>query len=355
MKQIINILKWIVILIILLGLAGFVYVFMKVNEPHTTEAQEIVFVVEPGWATNQVAERLEAEGLIDRALFFKFYVYFKKQGSQLKAGRYVLSSDMSIREIVNVIAGGKALSTDVKFTVIEGWTLADIARALEESGIVKQRDFLKLSAEDFQKEFTFLSEQPAKYASLEGYLFPDTYLFAKDSQPVELAGKMLANFDRKVTGDLREESKNKGQNLYEIVTLASVIEREVGRNLKKGTRLEAEELEKLRGERRLVAGVFYNRLKAGMLLESDATVAYITGRKGNRATIEETKIDSPYNTYKYPGLPAGPIANPSLDSILAAIYPAKTDYFYFLMAIDGTAHFARTLEEHRVNRAKYLE
>ncbi len=333
-----------------------VYVFIKVDQPFTTDGlSEKIFTVPSGWTTGQIAASLEKEGLISKALFFKFYIAYKKQSGKIQAGHYVLRSSMSIREIVDIMVSGRALSRGVKFTAIEGWAMEDVAQALEENEIVAERDFLRLRTQDFVEEFEFLENQPAAYASLEGFLFPDTYLFSKNSPPDMVAYKMLANFDKKLTEELRQQIWKQGKTIFEIITLASIIEKEVGRNVKPGTKLSSERLAELQVERRFVASVFYNRLEIGKPLESDATVGYVTGSQSTRATLAETKIDSPYNTYKYKGLPPGPISNPSLDAIIAAINPAKSEYLYFLTAPDGTAYFARTFEEHQQNRVKYLQ
>lgn len=354
MKQIFNFLKWLVILALVFGFAFFVYVFIKINEPLKTEAPEQIFSIATGVTTEEVAQNLEGEEIISKALFFKLHVYFKKQGSKIQAGEYALSPSMSIREIAQVLTTGQAISQDTKLTVVEGWTVSDIAAALGGLGVFGEQEFLQAAATPYAQEFSFLADKPPA-AGVQGYLFPDTYFLSRDETAESIVRKMLQNFDRKLTSDLREAISDQGKTIYEFVTLASIIEREVGRNVKRGEKLSSSELQKLQEERRLVASVFYNRLAIGMALESDATVTYITGSKSSRATLEETKIDSPYNTYKYRGLPPGPISNPSLDSILAAIYPAKTDYLFFLTAPDGTAYFAKTLDEHIQNRAKYLE
>ncbi|MBI4050858.1 MAG: endolytic transglycosylase MltG [Candidatus Doudnabacteria bacterium] len=355
MTQILNLIKWLLILLIIFALAFLIYALVKINQPLTTTTSDKVFTVPAGLTSGQVAESLEEEGLISKAFFFKLYIYFKKQDDKIQAGNYVLSTSMSIREIAEALVSGDALSDQIKFTAIEGWTADDIAESLEKNGITKKRDFLRLSTADFASEFEFLKNLPAKHASLEGFLFPDTYLFDKDSPPEAVAYKMLLNFDRKLTAQIRQEIEVQRKTFFGIVTLASIVEKEVGRNVKEGEKLTFQDLAKLREERRLVASVFYNRLKIGKPLESDATVTYITGSRSSRASLEETKIDSPYNTYKYQGLPPGPISNPSLDSIMAAVSPAESDYLYFLTAPDGTAYFARTFEEHQQNRARYLE
>jgi UPF0755 protein len=360
-RNILIFVKWLLVLVLVLGAAFLVYAAVKISTPQATAAPEKIFSVPPGWTTSQVAGSLKSEGLISRVLFFKLYIHLINAGEKIQAGNYTLSASMSIEEITRRLVAGEVIENAVRFTVLEGWTEKDIAAALKEQGIMKGEEFLAAvnppgsieGALGAYEEFSFVGEI-SKGRGLEGFLFPDTYLVSKEADGREFVRKMLSNFDRKLTSESREEIKNQGKTLYQILTLASIIEKEVGRNVKKGEKLGAEDLEKLQQERQLVAGVFYNRLKMGKPLESDATVTYITGRKSNRATVEETKIDSLYNTYKYPGLPPGPISNPSLDSILAAIYPAKTDYLFFVTDPSGTAYFAKTLEEHKANRAKYL-
>lgn len=360
MQQIISIIKWFLILAIVLGLAFFIYGTVKINQPLATEGAEKIFTIAPGETTKQIAKNLEDQGLINRAFFFELHLYLKKQGNKIQAGNYLLSSSMSIREIADAFTSGKVVNNTVKLTVIEGWTVKDIAKALADAGVVSENVFRAaenpspLEPLDWSSDFAFLADRP-RGQGLEGYLFPDTYFFAKNSEGEQVVRKMLANFDRKLTPETRQDIKKQGKNIHEIVALASIIEKEVGRNVKKGEKLNDSDRKKITEERRLVAGVFYNRLAANMGLNSDATIGYITGSRSHRATLEETKIDSPYNTYKYRGLPPGPIANPSLDSLIAAINPADTDYLYFVTAPDGTAYFAKTLEEHNANRVKYLD
>lgn len=353
--------KWLVILGVVLAGAFCVYAAVKISKPQTTDGAEKIFSIPTGWTTGQIAQSLEAEGLINRAFFFKLYIYLKNAGENIQAGKYALSPGMSIRQIARRLVVGEVINDAVRLIVLEGWTQKEIADELANSGIISAAEFNAATNPSpieggisVYSEFDFLNDIPRGYG-LEGYLFPDTYLISKTATGRDIVQKLLQNFDKKVSPELRREVARQGKTLYEIVTLASIVEKEVGRNVEKGERLKEPEMAKLQEERRLVAGVFYNRLAAGIRLESDATVTYITGRNDSRATIEETKIDSPYNTYKYAGLPPGPICNPSLDAILAVINPAKSDYLFFLTSPDGTAHFASTLDEHIQNRTKYLE
>lgn len=242
---------------------------------------------------------------------------------------------------------------EVKVTIIEGWTLKQIAEKFEEAEMFRADDFLK-AAEDFDTSEYSLIVKPNR-TSLEGYLFPDTYRFAKGSTPDDVINKMLANFSARVSS-LGVESAGQdfiiagyenlsvtggdnqpGLSLYDILTLASIIEEEGGG---KGPMSLAE-------ERALIAGVFYNRLLIGQGLESDATVNYITGKNTPGVSIRDTQINSPYNTYRYAGLPPGPIGAPSLGSLQAALRPTKSDFFYFLhRQPSGEVVFSKTFFEH---------
>jgi UPF0755 protein len=174
--------------------------------------------------------------------------------------------------------------------------------------------------------------------SLEGFLFPDTYQISYSAGEKDIIRMMLANFDKKLTKDLREEIVRQNKTIFEIVTMASLLEKEV----------------RTAEDKKLVAGVLWKRLKNRIPLQVDAAVSYITGKKTVKITKEDTQIDSPYNTYKYLGLPLGPISNPGLESIKASIYPKESRYWYYLSTPEGQTIFSRTLEEHNIAKAKYL-
>jgi len=344
-----------VLLVAVFAGAFVLYVFSKVNTPRTYFSEEKVFSIEKGESVSSVARRLEEEGIISSGLVFKVYAAFKNLSGQVQAGSFKLDSAMTLKEVLKLLTEGRGLADEISVTFLEGNTLEEYARLLEERGLVSSAEFLAVaSSGKFDKEYEFLSDKPAG-RSLEGYLFPDTYNFKKGASAEEIIRKMLNNFGRKFNDDLRREARKQGKSIFEIVIMASLVEGEVGRNLKPGSKLSVEDLQKLSEERRLVAGVFYNRLRAGRALESDATISYITGNNRAAATLEETRMDHPYNTYRNPGLPPGPINNPSLDAILAAVYPAETDYFYFLSKPSGEVVFSRTFEEHVANKAKFLK
>lgn len=250
---------------------------------------------------------------------------------------------------------------DVKVTLIEGWKISEIGDALEKQGLGKSTDFV-VTAKNNIPENDPLIKIP-KGQSLEGYLFPDTYRFAKTSTQDMIIKKMLKNFSDRVETLQAEPASNgryiikgfenldiggqKGLSFHQIITLASIIEKESG---------AAEPKDGQPSERRIIAGVFYNRLLIDQALESDATVNYVSGKDNPTPTNQELQISSPYNTYRNAGLPPGPICNPSLSSIEAALNPAPSDYYYFLhKQPSGEAVFSKTFEEHVKNKFLYLK
>ncbi len=233
-------------------------------------------------------------------------------------------------------------AAETTVTVIEGWNVQEIAEYFEKQDLFSKKDFLDALENYDTTNFPLIDRRNSKL--LEGYLFPDTYRIAKQATPDEVITKMVANFSSRVASLGIEDGDQKFNDLslFEIITLASIIEKESG-----GEGATTGELS-LQDERNLVASVFYNRLAIGQALESDATVNYVTGKDSPAASSADLAVNSPYNTYKYAGLPPGPICNPSLGSIQAALKPAKSDYYYFLhLQPSGQVDFSKTFEEHR--------
>jgi len=244
--------------------------------------------------------------------------------------------------------------------ILEGWTMRDIGQYLETRGLYKNEDFLDITGfpqidyrdnqtkpalNDFSTQFSFLEDKP-KYYGLEGYLFPDTYRIYASSTVPEVIEKMLANFDKKLTAQMRADIKAQGKTIYEIITLASLVEKEAPIDYQTSDDRDA----------RIIAGIFLNRLHIGQGLQSDATLSYIYGDNKPAHTGAELENSSPYNTYKYRGLPPGPICNPGILAIKAAIYPIVTEYNYFLTPKGkDTVVYARTYQEHLQNKYKYLK
>jgi len=249
-----------------------------------------------------------------------------------------------------------------KVTIIEGWTTQNIAEDLdlnakrtEQPHLADKQEFLDAVKNFSVADYPLLSSKPASQG-LEGFVFPDTYFLPVHAGPSTtessiLITKALDNFSNKFTPQMESDAAARGMSVYQIVTLASIIEKETGRNV-----VTDEQQKALDEQRKIIAGIFYNRLAIGMPLQSDATVNFVTKKSSPSATTEDTKTDSPYNTYLYKGLPPGPICNPSLSSILAAIYPTHTNYFYFLhKQPSGEAVYSVTYEEQLQNKQKYLQ
>jgi UPF0755 protein len=333
-------------IVIVLTMAA--YFYTKVNQASTNENVPVNFSVPKGANTRAVAKRLSDRNIINSYWGFVLYSKFTGTGSNIQAGNYALNSNMSIKKIIDVLTAGKVIPTSRKVTIVEGQTNKQLARDLESKGIFSSTD---LETGLRSGNFKFKYNDVAKNLNYEGFLFPDTYEISPDATPQQLVQKMLVNFESKFNSVAASEIRNKNLNVKNIVTLASIIEKEVGRNKDKIT---VADVARMKVERGLVSSVFTNRLAAGMALESDATVNYVTGKSDRSVTIDDTKIKSPYNTYQVVGLPPGPISNPGLDSLKAALHPTASDYLFFLSAPDGTAYFAKTLAEHNSNREKYL-
>ncbi len=321
--------------------SSYYYIVKQINSPlEVNNSVKREFIVEKGDSVNKIAGNLEKEGFINGSAYFQIYVWQKNLQNKLQAGKYEISSAMTIPEIADLLSGGKIISNEVSVLMPEGFQIEEIDRKLAENGLIDEGKLLEYNKSnnlDISK-YEFLKDK-ARETGYEGFYFPDTYKFYKNSTIENMVKKILDNFDAKLTPDLRDEIKNQNKNIYEIIILASIIEKEAGfiKDMKK------------------ISSVFNNRLKIGMNLESDATINYIIKKGRAQATYEDLKVDSPYNTYKYAGPPPSPISNPGLEAIKAAIYPEETDYFYFLTKENGEAVFSKTFEEHLANKSKYLK
>jgi len=301
----------------------------------------ITFSAKSGQGDDEIAKDLEYLGIIKSSYFFRFYVVVSFQHSKLQAGKYLLSPNMSIHEIVEKMEAGDILKQ--KITILEGWDLYDIKKYFVAKDILTGEDFEKVISQDFSYRFSFLKDLQAQTEksediSLEGYLFPDTYEIYEGEGGEEIIKNILSNFDDKITPNLRSEIIAQDKSIFEIITVASLIEKEV----------------KTLNDKKIVSGIIWKRLKMGMPLQIDATINYITNKNDPGVAIKDTKIDSPYNTYKYTGLPKGPISNPGMNSILAAIYPKESDYLFYLSGAGGKTIFSKTMSEHSIAIAKYL-
>ena len=311
----------------ILILGGGYYVWLA---PAGASRQSKQFVVQSGEGIGAIAEHLHKEGLIKSPWGFK--VYLKLTGQVIvQPGTYELSSHQNLPIIANLIASGA--TSNVTLTIPEGWTLQQIAEEIAQKNIATAEEFLKI-ANDFPPDYDFLKARPAG-KSLEGFLFPDTYKLIK-GDPLLAIRQMLDNFSNKYHSDIQPDLGD--QDLYKILIVASLVER------------EAQKAE----DRPMIAGVIYNRLKIGMKLDIDATVRFIINNWKDPLTQANLTVNSPYNTRKYAGLPPGPICNPGLAAVEAALHPAEHKYYYYLTDPEGVTHYAKTLAEHNQNKLEYL-
>lgn len=295
-----------------------------------TKGEEIIRIELPlGSSVESIANQLQQNGVIKSALAFRIYSKLQNTGSKYRAGIYYLDSGMSIDEITEIIQHGKGFVEIVKFTIPEGFEVRMIVDRLVEQGLGEEEKFYEIINNN-PFEYDFLKDLPENSVPLEGYLFPDTYEVYKAAKEEDIIKIMLDQFDKVFTDEYKKRAEELNMSINEVITLASIIEREA----------------KADKERKVVSSVFHNRLKINMLLGSCATVQYILQERKDVLLTKDLEIVSPYNTYKNPGLPPGPIASPGKKSIEAALYPDDTEYLYFVAEKNGTHHFSKTYGEH---------
>lgn len=319
-------------------LGGLFYFRFQIYYSHGAVREEKTFTISQGERVTDIARALKKEGLVSDEWYFLYYLWSHGLKVKILVGRFTLNGAMTIPEIASVIMNEKnVLPGYTVVTFPEGWDSGKIGERLSANGF-DGKGFLNLMKDPkrFQDKYRFFDQKDIK--TLEGYLFPDTYFFSNEASADGIVKKILENFDQKVDGSVREEIAAQGKTIHEVITMASILETEV----------------RSREDRELVSGIFWNRIKNGQPLQSDITLTYALGVKKKQYSIEDTKINSLYNTYLYKGLPPGPISNPGMDAILAALRPRYTEYNYFLSDPDtGETVFARTFEEHKMNKAAH--
>lgn len=288
---------------------------------HPTERK--IIDIAPGMSLHEVVDVLSSEGLLEHPVLFEILARVTGHDRKIIPGEYELHAGMSPLDILSRLVQGRVLLHSV--TIPEGYTMAQIAVALEQQGLVDPVEFLHAC-----RDSAFLRTLAIEAPSLEGYLFPDTYFFTKSMSPHEMIRMFVQRFHEVFTPELQSRAREIGMSVQEVLTLASVIEKETS----------------LDRERALISGVFHNRLRRKMPLQSDPTVIYALKDFDGNLRKRDLILESPYNTYRIVGLPPGPIANPGKASILAALYPARTDYIYFVSRNDGSHQFSVTLDEH---------
>jgi UPF0755 protein len=296
---------------------------------------EATIVVKEGFELNQLARELHEKGIIDYPWLFTLYCRVSGSGDSIRPGEYTVNALLDYRAIVHHMRGRARQLEEIRISIPEGFTLMQIIARLSENGVANEEDLWRV-AQHHHYEYSFLRTLPYEPNRLEGFLFPDTYDFYVGENPVSVFNKMLANFNRKLNPEYRERARDLEMTISEIITIASLIEREAAND----------------DERPLVSSVIHNRLNSTNfpLLQIDATVQYLLPepkpRLLNVDIFDNPITDSPYNTYLYEGLPPGPIGNPGLESIRAALYPERTNYFFYALTSDFTHAFSRNAAEH---------
>ncbi len=323
-----------VISLLIIVLFGGIYLFLDISsfikKPFRPGSQEQTLTIVPGQSLKAIAEHLENHSIISNKLYFSIYTKIKKAGKKLQAGEYVLSGSKSPEEILDILVSGRVKLYRV--TLPEGVTIKEIAGLIEKEGFCDPKKFTALCQNP-----DLIKKLEIQAGSLEGYLFPDTYFFSRQNTCEDIIIAMAGRFKSIFTEARQKRTKELGFSIHEILTLASIIEKETGAGV----------------ERPLISSVFHNRLKKNMRLESDPTVIYgIEDFDGNiKKTHLQTRTE--YNTYQIMGLPPGPIASPGALAIEAALFPDQTPYFFFVSKKDGTHYFSTTYAEHRRAVIKY--
>jgi UPF0755 protein len=314
----------------------------ELEQPAGSDDAPLAFVVESGETAAEIAARLKQEGLVSDAELFRRYVQYHGLDAGIEAGEFTLRQTMTIPGIAEALQRGQR--AELVVTVQEGLRLEQVAAVVAAQTSISEDEFLASVTSDWRDSalaFDFLADLPPS-ATLEGFLFPETYRLPEDASSFDLLSRMLETFDARVTPEMRAAAADRGLNVYELITLAAVVEREAV----------------LDDERPLIAGVYHNRLESGWFLNACPTVQYALGLGDDTRewwpvlTLDDLELDSPYNTYRNLGLPPGPICSPGLTSIQASAYPADTDFFFFLADCtkdDGSHLFSVTEAEHLRN------
>jgi UPF0755 protein len=339
-----KVLKKIILTIVILVVAFLVALVWYKSQANYKATSDIKLEVVAGAKVDDIANNLWQVGLIKSPLIFKIEVRLAGKQDKLQAGNYVIKAGNDMSNIISLLVRGEVDYNEKNILIKEGMRLTEINKYLQDNKMLADDCSPFFSTyisklPDNLKNYDFLREAPTK-VDLEGYFFPDTYRVFADATCEELITKALNNFNNKFDAEMRAEVKRQNKTIFQILTMASVLEKEV----------------KSEADMKIVSGIFWDRIKNGQRLESCATLAYILGENKPQYTLADTQIDSPYNTYRNDGLPPTPINNPGLKAIRAAIYPTKTDYNYFLSRPDtGETVFGKTFEEHKANKAKYLK
>ena len=305
-------------------LGAFVY---NMSQPvNSTPGNPVIVNIKAGMSASEIGTLLYQHGLVKNITVFRIIVHAQRLENSLQAGEYSFTCNMKAQTIISMISKGEVAYQ--RFTIPEGLTIDSIAKLLEEKKLANADKF-RAVAKDYLP-FDYIQPNEAATYKPEGFLFPDTYQVPRNINENDLIRTMVSQFNSQFSQPLRQQAKQRGLSIREVIILASLVEKEA----------------RISSERPIIAGVFLNRLKQDMPLQSCATIQYVLGYPKLELTVRDTEISSPYNTYLNMGLPPGPIANPGMASIHAVLYPAETNYLYFVADQNGKHHFSKTYEDH---------
>ncbi len=331
--------KWVIrgiVLGLVLLIAGYALAMHWSSCPLPADSPPVTVVIESGASSRDIADALHRAGVIRSPFWFRLVSKVLKADGKMQAGEFSFEPGILVWDAISVLVEGKVVYYPI--TVREGLRVEDIAALIEEQGFGNRDRFLELAkSPELVAAFAGPEELEDTLYPVEGYLFPDTYNVSKGMSEEQLIAMILDRFSQVFNEELRDKASQMGLTVHEVATLASLVEKEA----------------MVPEERPVIAAVFLNRLKIGMKLGACPTVLYALGRPSGTLLLKELEIDSPYNTYMYPGLPPGPISNFGRSSLEAVLNPADVDYLYFVSKNDGTHAFSRTLEEHNRNTALY--
>lgn len=322
--------KWLIISFFIFFVSSMLAIGMVGNSISKNKTVDVYVKVKPGMTTDNIAHLLYDKGVTKSVTAFNLFAKMNNLDGKLRAGSYHFSSNMTYSKIIDILSRGNIVN--YSFTVPEGYNVNEIAKSLEDKGIADAKKIKELAKELKPYDYMQNNNFDNKYIA-EGFLFPDTYQIAEESNEKDIVLMMINEFDKRFDDKMKVRAHEMGLSIREVVILASLVEKEA----------------RIDEDRPIIAQVFINRLKQEMPLQSCATIQYILGYAKPELSIQDTKIESPYNTYLHQGLPPGPIANPGLASLKAVLYSQPTNYLYFVADSEGRHHFSETYEGHLRN------
>lgn len=334
MKKIITLIAALVVAV----LTGIGSLFFYINELYTVNREDSYLIIKNKYSLEEISKQLQDKSIIKSKDMFIMYTKLNRFSDNVKDGNFIIKPNTGYKELISKLQGGQ--SDFYIVTIPEGFTLYQIGERLEKSTSIKKEKFLQLSIKDLNLN-NLVSERTNTYYDLEGFLYPDTYYIPNEATDRDISSLMFSTFKSIFSDEYIQRAKELGLDINQVITIASLIEKEAAND----------------SERKKISGVIYNRIKKGMMLQVDASVIYAInkGKTGmKKVSYNDLKVQDPYNTYVYKGLPPGPIAAPGKPSIEAALYPEKHDYLYYVA--NGEGHvFSKTYEEHLSNVKKYIK